>query len=258
MDRARYAGKVRIVLTNDDGIDAPGIASLAKALESFGEVWIFAPAAGVSSCGHGVSEGAFRVFQLGPRRYAVDGKPADCTRVAMHLLKDSIDWVFSGINDGGNLGVDVYYSGTVAGVREAAFRGIPAVAFSHYKDRPLREKDWLRAANWAQAVIPQILERSCPPGGFWNVNFPCPLAATTELPEIVECALEEAPLPLDYLVEGDVFRYHGRYARRARSAGSDVQQCFAGNISVSYLHPFPAGTSAVSIREADMASKADV
>lgn len=244
---------MRIVLTNDDGIDAPGIASLAGVLEDFGEVWIVAPATGVSGCGHSATEGSFRVFELSPRRYAVDGKPADCTRVALHLLRGEVDWVFSGINDGGNLGVDVYHSGTVAAVREAAFRGIPGFALSHYKDRALREKDWKRAGLWAREVIADLIQRPRPSAGFWNVNFPCPPEASTAKPELALCELEESALPLEYLVEGNVYHYHGRYSMRSRVSGSDVHQCFGGKITASYVAPFgyclKAGDAAAS-REA--------
>ncbi len=229
---------MRLVLTNDDGIDAPGIAALAGVLGEFGEVWIFAPATGASGCGHAASEGSFRVFELSPRRYAVDAKPADCTRVALHRLKGEVDWVFSGINDGGNLGVDVYHSGTVAAVREAAFRGIPGFALSHYKDRTLQEKDWKRASAWARHVIAELMARPRPRVGYWNVNFPCPPESSNELPALVHCGLEESALPVDYLVEGNTYHYHGRYSLRPRVTGSDVHQCFGGKITATYVSPF--------------------
>ena len=236
-ESARYAGSVRIVLTNDDGIDAPGIAALSETLASFGEVWIVAPATGASGCGHSVNEGSFRVFELGPRRYAVEGTPADCTRVGLHILNGEVDWVFSGINDGGNLGVDVYHSGTVAAVREAAFRGVPGFAISHYRDRALTEKDWVRAANWARSVIAELTTLPRREPGFWNVNFPCPPESTTTLPETTFCSLDNAALPLDYLVDGNVYRYHGRYAQREKHPGRDVHVCFGGRITASYVIP---------------------
>lgn len=229
---------MKIVLTNDDGIDAPGIAALADVLREFGDVWTFAPATGMSGCGHAASEGSFRVFEIAPQRYAVDGKPADCTRVALHLLRGNVDWVFSGINDGGNLGVDVYHSGTVAAVREAAFRGIPGFALSHYKDRSLQEKDWARAARWARDVIAELIEKPRPHRGYWNVNFPCPPQSATETPDLVHCGLEASALPVDYLIDGNTFHYHGRYSLRPRVAGSDVYHCFGGKITATYISPF--------------------
>lgn len=228
---------MRIVLTNDDGIDAPGILALASALEGFGEVWTIAPATGMSGCGHSATEGSFRVFHLGTRRYAVEGTPADCTRVGLHMLKGEVDWVFSGINDGGNLGVDVYHSGTVAAVREAVMRGVPGFALSHYRDRALTEKDWQRAARWAREVIGELLARPQAEAGYWNVNFPCPPESKDSLPERVFCELDTAALPLEYLVDGNVYRYHGRYTQRERQQGGDVQACFGGKIAASYVLP---------------------
>jgi 5'-nucleotidase len=229
---------VKIVLTNDDGIDAPGIAALSTVLEDFGEVWTFAPTTSMSGCGHAASEGSFQVLQVSPRRYAVDGKPADCTRVALHLLNGEVDWVFSGINDGANLGVDVFHSGTVAAVREAAFRGIPGFALSHYKSRVLEDSDWVRAAQWARHAIAQLIERPRPTAGYWNVNFPCPPQSDTSTPDLLFCPLEESPLPVSYIVEGDTFHYGGRYSQRARVPGSDVYHCFGGKITATYVSPF--------------------
>lgn len=228
---------MRIVLTNDDGIDAPGIAALATALEEFGEVWTVAPATGMSGCGHSATESSFRVFHLGPRRYAVEGTPADCTRVGLHLLQGEVDWVFSGINDGGNLGVDVYHSGTVAAVREAVLRGVSGFALSHYRDRALTEKDWKRAARWARDVIEDLLSRPQSELGYWNVNFPCPPESVQALPDLAFCELDTSALPLEYLVDGNVYRYHGRYTLRARQQGGDVAACFGGKIAASYVLP---------------------
>ncbi len=225
------------MLTNDDGIDAPGIAALAEALGHFGEVWTVAPATGMSGCGHSASEGSFRVFNLSERRYAVEGTPADCTRVGLHLLRGDLDWVFAGINDGGNLGMDVYHSGTVAAVREAVMRGVRGFAISHYRDRALTEKDWKRAASWAPAVVRDLLARPRAELGFWNVNLPCPPETLATMPELVVCDLDASPLPLDYLVEGNVYRYHGRYKLRERQPGRDVATCFGGRISASYVLP---------------------
>lgn len=233
----RYPEGVRILLTNDDGIDAPGIAALAEALRNFGEVWTVAPATGMSGCGHSATESSFRVFALGPQRYAVEGTPADCTRVGLHLLDGDVDWVFAGINDGANLGVDVYHSGTVAAVREAVLRGVPGFALSHYRDRTLTEKDWKRASRWAAAVIEDLLARPQADPGYWNVNFPCLPEGSVALPPVEFCELDNAALPLQYLVDGNVYRYHGRYTLRARQQGGDVATCFGGRIAASYVVP---------------------
>jgi 5'-nucleotidase len=242
---ARYPEAVRILLTNDDGIDATGIAALAEALRDVGDVFTVAPATGMSGCGHAASEGAFRVFRLDERRYAVEGTPADCTRVGLHLLDGKVDWVFSGINDGGNLGVDVYHSGTVAAVREAVMRGVPGFAVSHYRDRALTEKDWKRAASWARGVVADLIARPRTELGYWNVNLPCPPESSTAVPELVLCELDASPLPLSYLVEGNLYRYHGRYSLRQRQPGKDVAVCFGGSIAASYVLPVERCAAAV-------------
>jgi len=228
---------MRILLTNDDGIDAIGLTTLRAVLSPLGEVTVVAPATGMSGCSHAATESTFRVFHLEPRRLAVEGTPVDCIRVALHLFPGEFDWVFSGINDGSNLGTDVYHSGTVAAVREGVFRGIPGIALSHYRSRPLTDRDWRRAAEWSNATVRTLLAIPRPELGYWNVNFPCPPESYSGLPEISACPLEMAPLPASYLVEGNQFRYHGRYSLRGSTPGSDVAACFSGKTSVTYIIP---------------------
>ncbi|MDY7013478.1 MAG: 5'/3'-nucleotidase SurE, partial [Cyanobacteriota bacterium] len=139
-----------LILTNDDGIDAPGIRALQDAVGGRG---IFvAPQEQLSGCGHRVTTGQpFPVETRSPTEYAVGGTPADCTRVALKTFL-KIDWVLSGVNAGGNLGVDVYISGTVAAVREAAIHGIPGIAVSHWIKRPLTI-DWKVATRRTARAI---------------------------------------------------------------------------------------------------------
>ena len=120
---------MRFLLTNDDGIDAPGLQALYDAASQLGEVTVAAPTLVHSGCGHRVTTDApFAVEEMGTGRFAVAGTPADCVRVALHDLAPRVDWVLSGVNAGGNLGADVYHSGTVAAVREAVLHGVPGVA----------------------------------------------------------------------------------------------------------------------------------
>ena len=135
-----------LLLTNDDGIDAPGIRALWQAAARRGGCRIVAPSGPVSGCGHQVTTHApIRIDRRAGDAWAIDGTPVDCVRLALHGLVPDPDWVLSGINAGGNLGTDVYHSGTVAAVREAAIRGRPGIAVSHYiaRGRPI---DWDRAA----------------------------------------------------------------------------------------------------------------
>src|SRR5262249_26291514 len=129
---------MRFLLTNDDGVDAPGLKVLFVAAEPLGDAVVVAPAEHHSGCSHQVTtRQPLRVAEHAARRFAVDGTPADCVRVALHALAPAAEWVLSGINAGGNLGADVYVSGTVAAAREAVLHGRPAVAVSQYLKRNL-------------------------------------------------------------------------------------------------------------------------
>lgn len=132
-----------ILLSNDDGFDAAGILALREALEDFADVILCAPKTNQSAASHALTlQGVLRLQRIDDRTYAVNGTPADCVYVALHskdrILPRRPDLVVSGMNHGPNLGADVVYSGTVAAAREAALRGIPAVAVSSdlAADRP--------------------------------------------------------------------------------------------------------------------------
>lgn len=228
----------RVLLTNDDGIDAPGLAALAKACSGWaGRTIVVAPKDPHSGCGHRVTtDRPLMLEQVGPDRYFVDGTPADCVRLALTALfahGSGPDWVLSGINAGGNLGVDIHHSGTVAAAREAALHGVPAVAASHYhrREQPI---DWGRAACWMAGVLEGLLGRELGGGEFWNVNLPHPAAATTDaMPAVVECEIDPSPLPLGYESGPEGWHYRSRYHERPRRPGGDVATCFGGGIALS-------------------------
>ena len=122
---------MRLLLTNDDGIDAAGLHALLNAVRELGEPVVVAPAGPQSGVSHAVTTGtAVRVDPRNEGRFAVHGTPADCVRVGLHRLCPDAKLVLSGINHGGNLGADVYYSGTVAAVREGVIHGWPGIAIS--------------------------------------------------------------------------------------------------------------------------------
>jgi 5'-nucleotidase len=227
-----------MILTNDDGIDAPGLRSLRQAIGQQGsgeQPMIVAPKRPHSGCGHQVT--THRPIHLERRsasEFAVDGTPADCTRIALSYLYPTTQWVLSGINAGGNLGADVYISGTVAAVREAALHRIPGIAFSHYI-RQKRPIDWDRAARMARRVLDKLMMHPLEPGTFWNVNLPH-LEPDAPEPEIVICPLCTQPLPVDYQAEGDQLQYVGNYSDRVSDPDSDVTVCFSGNIAVTKIN----------------------
>jgi 5'-nucleotidase len=231
-----------LLLTNDDGIDAPGLEALWTAAADSGRLQVIAPSGPFSGCGHRVTTHdpiVVRRHNDRTDRLAVAGTPADCVRLALHHLAPDFDWVLAGINSGGNLGTDVYHSGTVAAVREAVIHGRPGIALSQYiaRGRPL---DWAAAARRAHAVLGVLLSRPWSPGTFWNVNLPHLEPGAPE-PEIVFCRLDPSPLPLSYHVEDDTAHYRGVYQERVRRPSSDVDVCFGGRIAVTLIRMHDAG-----------------
>ena len=169
---------MRILLSNDDGVAAPGLAALRSAALDLGEVIVVAPASPQSAAGHAITVySALEVRRLeavssgGFAAIAVDGRPADCVRLAVrNLLAEPPDLVLSGINLGANVGINVFYSGTVAAAAEAAMLGIPAVAFSTaHEGTPV---DWPRSAGLCRWVLARLLETGLTRGDLFNVNIP--------------------------------------------------------------------------------------
>lgn len=225
---------MKLLLTNDDGYGAPGLEALFALARTLGEPVVVAPVEHLSGCSHRVTtREAVRVEPRQPGRFAVHGTPADCVRLALHQLAPDPAWVLAGINFGGNLGADVYHSGTVAAVREAVLHGKPGIAVSHYHIRA-QELDWQRAVRWLAPLVRDLLQQPCSPGTFWNINLPH-LAADAPDPEVVFCPLDPFPLPLSFRREKDGLRYDGDYHRRPRQPGSDVDVCFSGKIAVSRI-----------------------
>ncbi|NET58854.1 MAG: 5'/3'-nucleotidase SurE [Symploca sp. SIO2E6] len=225
-----------IILTNDDGIDAPGIRVLQQVVNSRGnsESIIVAPQEHQSGCGHQVNTNKpIHVERRSDQEYAVASTPADCTRLAVSHLCQDATYVISGINAGGNLGVDSYISGTIAAVREGVIHGIPGIAISHYIKKPL-VIDWELAGRWTVTVLDNLFSRPLPPGTFWNVNFPH-LEPGAPDPELVFCQPSKSPLPINYRVEGNKYYYQGEYQKRDRTPGTDVDICFSGKIAITQL-----------------------
>jgi 5'-nucleotidase len=224
---------MKFLLTNDDGIDAPGLGALASAARKLGDTVLVAPAGAQSGVSHAVTwRTGVRIEPRGDQRFAIHGTPADCTRLGLLRLVPDAKWVLSGINHGSNLGADVHYSGTVAAVREAVLHGWPGIAVSHYHKAGM-EFDWTRAAKWLVPVFADLMARQIEPGLFYNVNLPH-LAPAADDPEIVWCSLDPNPLPLNYRHEEESDLYFaGDYHTRPRTPGADVDVCFSGRIAVT-------------------------
>ena len=166
-----------ILISNDDGIDAPGIRSLIDFVSDMGDVWVVAPATVQSGKGHAITlDGIIKVEEVAPRNgsvveYRCYGTPADCVKIAKNELLPRIpDICLSGINHGSNASINVIYSGTMAAVIEAGVEGIPAVGFS------LCDMDWdspmEHLREYVRLITRNALERRLPAHTVLNVNFP--------------------------------------------------------------------------------------
>ncbi|MDO9524268.1 MAG: 5'/3'-nucleotidase SurE [Gemmobacter sp.] len=182
---------MRILITNDDGINAPGLEVLAEIAHDIagpgGEVWTVAPAFEQSGVGHCISyTHPMMIAQLGERRFAAEGSPADCVLAGIYdvLAGQRPDLVLSGVNRGNNAGENAMYSGTVGGAMEAALQGLPAIALSQYLGPLTANLDdpFEAARTHGAAVVRALLDRGIWDGGsdyrlFYNINFPPTAAA---------------------------------------------------------------------------------
>lgn len=171
---------MRILLTNDDGITAPGIVALYKELIKFADVSVVAPDTVQSACGHGITIREPLTVQRTEVQdtftgWAVRGKPADCVKLALgRLLDEPPDLVVSGINDGANVGINVLYSGTVAAASEGAIQGVPSIAISQLWAE-VGETEFAEAARLSRSIVErfgQSVMSGDHPCMLLNVNFP--------------------------------------------------------------------------------------
>ena len=201
---------MRILLTNDDGVFAPGLAALEQQLRHLGEVIVVAPTTEQSGVGHSITfltPLTCKSIHRDGRHWAwaVDGSPADCVKLSIgELLKESpVDLVVSGINNGLNAGINVLYSGTVAAAIEGAFFGLTSVAVSlEYSEDP----DFQSAAVIARNVIGGLVKQPESNGGLFNLNIP---SAATEAPRDLK------------IVPMGLAQYGHSYEKRKDPAGRD-------------------------------------
>ncbi len=174
-ERVKNLKSARVLISNDDGIDAPGLKLLEKVVRKLArEVWVVAPETEQSAASHSLTlRQPLRIRKVSKHRYAVNGTPTDSVLLGINrVMRDSPpDLVLSGVNRGGNLGDDVIYSGTVAAAMEGTLMDLPAVALSQvFQDRkPVR---WSTAEAWIPKVLDGLIGMSFPPSVLVNVNFP--------------------------------------------------------------------------------------
>lgn len=256
---------MNILITNDDGWDAPGLATLRLVAQEFGNVWSVAPLHPMSGISHQITfERPLTLSQAEPQSFSLDGTPADCVRIGLTKLQVEFDWVLSGINNGGNLGSDVFVSGTVAAAREATLLGVRAIALSQHRCRFKLPYDWTRTSWMAELVLARLIgaaevQSHHEPLTLFNVNFPdkyhsrqdqevfgCGASDSSHDPEtknlflseiaIKDCFNDRRPIPTDYRIDSDGrFLYSGKYHERDRSTDGDIENCFGGAIAVSVL-----------------------
>jgi 5'-nucleotidase len=232
----------RILLSNDDGISAPGFAILEKIARSLtDDVWIVAPASEQSGAGHSLTlHHPLRPVKVGEKRYTVNGTPTDCVLVAInHIMRDNPpDLVLSGVNMGVNLGEDVHYSGTVAAAMEGSLLGVRAIAFSQSFDDE-HNIPW----DTAEKFGPEIVRRVCAAG--WaknvliNVNFPNCNAADMKGYQLARQGKNKIGDELDHRHDPRGRAYLWIAARRlgdANAPGTDLKAVADGYVSITPLN----------------------
>lgn len=236
----------RILLTNDDGIDAPGLARLEKAVGEYcNDIWIVAPSANQSSCSRRVTQRETVVCrQQGERRFSVDGTPGDCTIVALNGLipERKPDLVLSGINSGANLGEDLALSGTVGACLQAIELGIPGIAFSQVEDIDTDDGLlWHCTDNHLAELLPKLVSMLDRSTTTLNVNFP-PLGESEQAKGIavVPSGRRHSAMMVKSTQQdnGEThFSYPLLRKDRPASAGSDLEHLYSGYITVTPIQP---------------------
>ncbi len=233
---------MRILVVNDDGIQAPGIRKLAELARQFGEVTVAAPKSQCSGMSHRITvnlgmEIAKVDFPVeGVEAYSIDGTPADCVKLAIrNILKEKPDVVFSGINKGYNIGYEILYSGTVGAAMEALVHGVPAIAYS--QDDMV---DYAVVEKYFGELTEILLKQKIGESQIWNVNFP-------------NCTAEEVKGTLYDRIPAKLEFYHDRFElekmdenlymansiqkkKKAAPEGTDAEALLDDYISVSKLN----------------------
>ncbi|MCV0425490.1 MAG: 5'/3'-nucleotidase SurE [Roseibium sp.] len=234
---------MRILITNDDGIQSPGLNSLEKIARTISDdVWVIAPETDQSGVAHSLSlNDPLRLRQIDDRHFALKGTPTDCVIMGVRkVLPGMPDLVLSGINRGQNLAEDITYSGTVAGAMEAAILGIRAIAVSQaYSWSGVAEPDYTTAEIHAPDLFRRLIGFDLPPYTLLNVNFPaCSAQDVKGVKVTVQGHHEQSGLSIDEREDGRGNPYFWlRFRDRGKSVldNSDLQAIADGYVSVSPL-----------------------
>lgn len=235
---------MRILLTNDDGIHAEGLAVLERIARTISDdVWVVAPETDQSGFAHSLSlSEPLRMRKIGEKHFALRGTPTDCVIMGVRKLMDSPpDLILSGVNSGSNVADDVTYSGTVAGAMEGTLLGIRSIALSqgyNFVDDG-RVLPWMTAEKLAPALLKKLIAMNLPAGVFLNVNFPNCEADEVEGVEVTAQGKLVHSLWVDERSDGRGFPYYWlRFGREPAEiiAGTDMHALRSRRISVTPLH----------------------
>lgn len=244
----------RLLLTNDDGIEAPGLQALYESVQFAGahagrevDIIVVAPDRGRSECSHSVeTRETLQLTAVRPGWTSLNGTPVDCVRAGVIAMGFEADIVLSGVNSGANLGVNLMVSGTFAAAREASLLGIPAMAISQYR-RPPMPRSWDHVPHWLAETINDFwLTAEAPMAPLqallWNVNLPAVHDDPHRIPERVECEVDRFPLErIPEQRDDGIVIYQCDYHGRPKEPSRDVAECFDGKITISELTPFLEG-----------------
>ncbi len=233
---------MRILITNDDGINAPGLKTLARIAAAISkDVWTVAPEVEQSGAGHSLTlHDPLRVRKISPHRFAVKGTPTDCVMIALHSLVSGRrpDLILSGVNRGANLAEDVTYSGTVAAAMEGTLLGVPSVAMSQVflSGHPVK---WKTAEEHAPPLLKKLLKAGWPENVLININFPNVSAkAVTGAKACAQGFRTETDVVFDRRVDTRSNPYYWLGFRRESGNpmnGTDLAVVAKGGIAVSPL-----------------------
>lgn len=228
----------RILISNDDGFDAPGIGVLQRALAGLGDVYVVAPDTEQSASSHSLTiRKPIEVKQVDERRFRVCGTPTDCVVLALQVILDSPpDLVVSGINHGPNMGEDVHYSGTVAAAFEGAILGVPSVAISSVQ-RDVSDEG--TNGRVAREIVTQALERHMPSQTLLNVNIPNPEIGPVRGTRITKLGSRAYENFIEPAGAGELQTHYtigGKSPVWKDDDGSDIAAVRNGYVSVTPLH----------------------
>ncbi|KQT48916.1 stationary phase survival protein SurE [Aureimonas sp. Leaf454] len=234
---------MRILLTNDDGIHAPGLAVLERIARVLSDdVWVVAPETDQSGLSHSLTlSSPLRLREIEARRFALSGTPTDCVIMGVkRVMPELPDLVLSGINAGQNICEDVGYSGTVAGAMEGTMLGIRSIALSQaFTPNSDREALWETAEHHGPEVVRKLMTVEMPEGVLFNVNFPPVAPGSVAGIEVTRQGKLDYNLGFEERRDGRGFPYFWlRFGRQAgpEVEGSDLGALLAGRVSVTPLH----------------------